>query len=360
MKIKKIVIWGHKLHTHTHSYIHEGFFRAFKHLGYDTHWFSDEDDVSHFDFKDTCILTQGQVAEKMPIHDHCFYLLNEMNVHVPFNWREKIAPSRRLTFLHYEKSCIEGLREDSDYPFHYYGPNEAIQTVMPWCTDLLPHEIEANMAQINRLKPEKDTIYFVGSLTEPWETLRDVCEKHRIRFVDRCSSLPSSSPDKPVESVDNQHLIQRSLIAPALQNYYQIRENHIPCRVFKNISYGRMAVTNNAFVNQLFDNQLIYQNTYDWVIRKGVRLLGKLQPDRNNYYQIDRLVRRADRRFRWRQGSLRHVTERLLWKAMEFEQSTTKNKIIKELMLEVKNKHTYIHRIAFLRKHVLSFCDVEL
>ena len=30
MKINKIIIWGHPLHSHTHSYIHNGFFIAFK------------------------------------------------------------------------------------------------------------------------------------------------------------------------------------------------------------------------------------------------------------------------------------------------------------------------------------------
>jgi hypothetical protein len=33
-EIKQIVIWGHKLHTHTHSYIHNAFFRAFQKMGY--------------------------------------------------------------------------------------------------------------------------------------------------------------------------------------------------------------------------------------------------------------------------------------------------------------------------------------
>ena len=31
--IKQVVIWGHKLHTHTHSYIHYGFYKAFNKLG---------------------------------------------------------------------------------------------------------------------------------------------------------------------------------------------------------------------------------------------------------------------------------------------------------------------------------------
>jgi len=32
-KINKIIIWGHKLHSHTHSYIHSGYYEAFKKLG---------------------------------------------------------------------------------------------------------------------------------------------------------------------------------------------------------------------------------------------------------------------------------------------------------------------------------------
>ena len=34
MKITQIVIWGHKLHSHTHSYIHNGFYIAFQKMGF--------------------------------------------------------------------------------------------------------------------------------------------------------------------------------------------------------------------------------------------------------------------------------------------------------------------------------------
>ena len=50
MDIKHIIIWGHKLHSHTHSYIHNAFFIAFAKLGYETHWFDDNDDISNFYF----------------------------------------------------------------------------------------------------------------------------------------------------------------------------------------------------------------------------------------------------------------------------------------------------------------------
>ena len=35
---KKVIIWGLPLHSHTHSYIHDCFFKAFTSMGYDTVW----------------------------------------------------------------------------------------------------------------------------------------------------------------------------------------------------------------------------------------------------------------------------------------------------------------------------------
>ena len=70
----KVVIWGHKLHTHTHSYIHNAFYLAFRNLGYQVFWFDDNDDVSNFDFSDSLFLTEGQVDRKIPVREDCQYI----------------------------------------------------------------------------------------------------------------------------------------------------------------------------------------------------------------------------------------------------------------------------------------------
>jgi hypothetical protein len=44
--MKKVVVWGHKLGAHTHSYVHFGYWRASEYLGYQVEWFDDNDDVS--------------------------------------------------------------------------------------------------------------------------------------------------------------------------------------------------------------------------------------------------------------------------------------------------------------------------
>ena len=40
MDLNKVIIWGHELHNHTHSYIHNAFYRTFKYLGYNVYWFN--------------------------------------------------------------------------------------------------------------------------------------------------------------------------------------------------------------------------------------------------------------------------------------------------------------------------------
>ena len=64
---KKVIIWGFPLHTHTHSYIHYGWYKGFKHLGYDTHWFDDNNVSDDFDFNDCLFITEGYADSKIPI-----------------------------------------------------------------------------------------------------------------------------------------------------------------------------------------------------------------------------------------------------------------------------------------------------
>ena len=58
----KIVIWGHPLGTHTHSYSNHGYYRAFKQLGHDVHWFPDEEPPEDFDFSNTPSLLVREIV----------------------------------------------------------------------------------------------------------------------------------------------------------------------------------------------------------------------------------------------------------------------------------------------------------
>ena len=105
---------------------------------------------------------------------------------------------------------------------------------------------------------------------------------------------------------ENNILIQKSIISPSIQPLNQLKLNYIPCRIFKNISYGKMGITNNKIVNKLFDNKLIYSDNIDILVDK----------------------------------------------ALLFEKRDDKYNIIKELMINVRDNYTYISILKFIFKNI--------
>ena len=181
---------------------------------------------------------------------------------------------------------------------------------MPWATDLLPDEINTN---INNLKKMKTTNVsnFIGMLMHQWIPYARECAKYNIIFQHNGGTFDkNSNRNKSIK--ENMELIQESILAPALQDKHQITHEYIPCRIIKNISYGKMGITNNAAVNKLFDNKLIYSSNMREIIEKGIYF------EKKNY------------------------------------------EYMKQLMIEVKDNHTYINRINFILNFLNEFKDIHV
>ena len=59
---------------------------------------------------------------------------------------------------------------------------------------------------------------------------------------------------------ENIELMQTAQLAPSLQGAWQCKQGYIPCRIFKNISYGAIPITNAKTVYELFDKKIIYHS----------------------------------------------------------------------------------------------------
>ena len=264
MKVNKVVIWGHKLHSHTHSYIHNAFFRTFKYLGYSTVWFDDVDPkIETFDFANCLFITEGQVCTKIPIRDDCYYILH--NCGDPKF--KAISTSKRLSLQVYTTTCEKySVKPVPNTTFQFYLPDCVF---MPWATDLFPEEVDKNIEKIKREEIVPKVPYvsnFIGMiLGDPWEEFSRACKRRGIKFA---SQGGFTADHKEIE--ENEKLIQESLIAPALQHTWQIENGYIPCRIFKNISYGKMGITNNVVVNKLFNEELIYDTNMNNIVEKGL------------------------------------------------------------------------------------------
>jgi len=299
--IKKVVIWGHKLHSHTHSYIHFAFHRAFKHLGYDTYWFDDSDDVSKFDFAGSLFLTEGQVDRNMPLRDDCFYILHNVD-QGKYKSSSILRQNQVLVIQVFTKDCYKRGDPEIKHPCFHFAEYENNYPVLyfPWATDLLPHEIQANIDEFDKNDATTNDVYFIGCQTPQLMPVHTFCHRNGLNF-----KVIGGFANNNVDTTTNQQLIRQSIIAPAIQTTWQVDVGYVPCRIFKNISYGKMGITNSEVVYNLFEKKIIYH------------------PDINQALQM----------------------------GLAFERNTVpeerKNKVI-ELMNTVMENHTYLNRVEMI------------
>jgi hypothetical protein len=317
MIINKIIIWGHKLHSHTHSYIHYGFYKAFKYLNYNVHWFDDNDNVNNFNFSNSLFITEHQVNNNIPLRDDCLYLshYNQNNKYVSI-------PKENVIFLHVSPRDFNECNKSKNYNYELlnYGrkmeyhsfSDEFNRLYIYWATDLLPDEINHNINNIYKTKKENN-LYLIGTPSQPWNEMKNICDIKKIQYI-RTGATFNINSELNKSTEENMELIQKSIIAPALQDDYQISIKYIPCRIFKNISYGRMGITNNSIVNELFDNKLIYSKDIQELFNKSIEFEKKI------------------------------------------DETKDYSKII-ELMEIVRDNHTYINRVNTIIKYINNYTN---
>jgi hypothetical protein len=257
-KIKQVVLWGHKLHSHTHSYIHNAFYIAFQHLGYKTLWLDKSDNIFDINFSNSLFITEGSVEKNIPILEDCFYILHNCNIEL---YSTKIPKSHFIILQVYTHDVIHKHKATliDKTTLAYYKDNCLF---LPWATDLLPNEINENIEKVkNQTFNTQNNVAFIGTITSAWITARQCCSKHNIPFSNYNSFFQNR-----IDVKDNVSLIQNSLMAPSFQDEWQCTNGYIPCRIFKNISYGKMGITNNLSVHELYNNKLIYNNIPDAII----------------------------------------------------------------------------------------------
>lgn len=251
----KVIIWGHKLYSDTHSYVHHAYYRTFKHLEYDTYWFDDNDDIHTIDFSNSLFIVSGD-NNNIPLRKDCRYILHNCQAHKykvlsdqgncifmqVFTWD---ALTNHDSMLEMEKFVLYSVKDKTIY--------------MPWATDLLPYEIDNNKLQISKRK-KGNSIYWIGTI---WDgtygnidklySFNRACKENNIQFIHQ----------EKISLENNIELIQKSFLAPAIQGKWQCEKGYIPCRIFKNISYGQFGITNSKTVYDLFEGKIVYnQDTY--------------------------------------------------------------------------------------------------
>lgn len=275
----KIIIWGHKLHTHTHSYIHNSYFKAFRHLGYDVFWFDHTDDVSGFDFSNCIFLTEDQVKQGMPLRNDCKYIAH----HIPPSFFDGIDSVLNLGNYIVDVEKFDKIKDQT------YFDSKTNTLYQCWATNLLPNEIDEN--NYCKYDANKKYVNYVGSLYE-----------EGLEFAKEFGSLLLSNNKelrlyRGVSDDENCQLIRESFICPDFRNYHHIKVGYIPCRIFKTISYGQIVGTNSINVKRVFGDYVVfgsnpkdlYENMLESLINQKVNMTEAMLFIKNNHTYVNRI-----------------------------------------------------------------------
>lgn len=231
---KRAVVWGGASGLESHRWIHRAYVRAFERAGVE---------VSHVN--DTPagrpLLQPGTVVIAANIWgDHIGPAVDGVD-YVTHNFDQRhelcqtVAPERHLRLQVYTDDALQW---DVEWWDAFRGFMRGGRTLFqPWGTDLAP---SAFMPPV--WNPDARDCCFVGAV---WDDrgmgnvatvseLTAALERRGLRFV-HLTQVPELA---------NVDAVRRSRIAPALAGGWQVAANYLPCRVFKNVSYGHLAVTN--------------------------------------------------------------------------------------------------------------------
>ncbi len=297
----KIVIWGIKYKTHTHYWIHHGYYRAMKYLNENTIWIDDKilenDDI----IKNSIIFTSGICDKYIPLREDCFYILHNCK---KIKYKNLIENNQVLLLQVYTHDVFKKKFELTKHDECIYYSIREKKIYLPWATDLLPNEIEKNKKRLESVyKNRKKQACFIGTV---WNNnineiteYQKLCDSYDIKFIIKGG----------LSMEDNIRIVQESLLSPTIVGKWQVDNGYIPCRIFKNISYSGCAITNSETVYKLFNKKIIYGKTINEMFHKGLK-----------YYETCNLQD--------------------IYATMDF----------------VKNKHTYIQRSKLLLTIISKIC----
>ena len=281
-----VTIWGYPVPETTHGFIQYALQRTFASLGYKAYHIAD--------YGKKIPITQFTIHPGLQVIsrnlDNCYYnsltwspnsLYIFLNIYPPGLSADimtqfasplheifpDIRPEQYVCWLPYRKSIYQiiGPEHFKDlHPYHEYYSAKYNLFLFHYCTDLLPKEIQQIMTTLTPSSVQgQDTdpiVYYVATTHPNLHPFEEACQRHGLKW-----ELVYGKT-----TFENVALQQASRLCPVIQVSWQLEDDYLPCRLFKNISFGRMVITNNPAVLHVFPN-VVYDKNPSRCISKGLQ-----------------------------------------------------------------------------------------
>lgn len=289
MKYTKVIIWGHPLYSHTHSYVHDAYYKAFKSMGYNVYWFHDGDYPEDFDYTNCLFIGEGFADKKIPINSTSCYLIMYCPSPIKYqeagryidvrmaavNFKDHIQEYSldKNTAIKIGPACyfipkkLEKVKVKNDYVD--YEMNDYDKIYISWATNLLPHEFKDEYIYLERER----SIYFFGSISSQgicenysnWRPFLKACSENQVKFI---HNDPWQNPVSMNDVIIN---TQKSFLGIDIRGPEHVKQKLLTCRVFKNISYGHLGLTNSKGIYEELEGNCIYNENTEELFYDGER-----------------------------------------------------------------------------------------
>jgi hypothetical protein len=244
-----VVIWGLCGDcTSTQRHVHRHMYNVLKKIGVPVFWCSNNKENNDVVQNGSLIISSVECCDKIRYNKANWYAMCHTYWHIP--------ECRNYIHLYvYGASEIgPSIAWDETTLFN----KDAHIIAQAFTTDLLPDEFYPPTYNKNMV------VNWVGSVwndeknqgnIENIEKLRAALQKHKLEL----------KIYQNISDLDNILRIRESRIAPAIGGEFQTKAM-MPCRIWKNISYGHLCATNLAKAVDIFYPNIIYNHSIDEII----------------------------------------------------------------------------------------------
>lgn len=261
----RVVVWGGRQDLHSHSHIHRHFFRAAQALRLRAVWVEDEPAARDALEPGTLVIAADIWAKHIaPAEPHVSYVLHNFDGSHPLCRELEQTPERLLRLQVWSN---DALGEPWGVGRSYFREGRTL--FQPWGTDLLPDEFLAPVAN----RGATDAV-FVGAI---WSELSSQGELGNEGAIDQLRSALAAQGLgfrhlTHISDAENVDAVRSARLAPAFAGAWQVSRNYFPCRVFKNVSYGQLAMTNVPGLQELFRGCGLVATTIEPMIAEALAL----------------------------------------------------------------------------------------
>lgn len=290
-KFDRVIVWGLKTIRNSHGYIHESYYNAFKknNIYSKTYWTDDAPEYQDVVIPNSLIFIWEFCKEYLPIRDDCFYICHACQK----NFLD-IKPENKIHLMTYMNMVDQPGLVKLEEVCYFFKPWQMLY--QPWGTDLEPEEF---------CRPTYNhyskVVNWVGSI---WKDSIDVEYGGNLEVIDSLKNALIKNDLKFVHATntgykENIILVRESRIAPAVAGKRQVMTNYLPCRMFKNISYGQLGFSNVEHFKVLYPDCVIVESDIDLLIDRALSVgekdykdLVKIQQEFTKRYTYSQNIKR--------------------------------------------------------------------